>query len=258
MSSLLPDVNIVDAMKDHGTGLEEAAAERYTKSVGRAHLGLTRLAHKAAGRHDDKTTASNAAADLLDRFSDSIEQNGDDIVSSLAIQHSSLAPAAQTLELENAQRRASDAESQVRTLTVQAREVSTMRDQVAAAETEAATATRQKRDAESKSTRLQQELDQANTRIREFEEAASKPNPLSAENGRLKAENSDLKRKLEAVTAELEALKTSPAEPDNQSGEDTSMIGGIEGEEQPAEGNNPRRGGWFSRLPGHHRQGGEV
>ena len=255
----LPDLNLNDSVAEHNSGLQQAADERYRKAVGFAHAGLVKLTNKAAAQHDNPTDAMNAAADLLERFADGVQSNGDAIVASLAQQQAaSTVQVAQVRELE----------SQVAAL--QANNADLERGARRASNLQA-----QLDQAEAKNNRLERELLASQAEVQELKSNADKPNPLSERVRQLEAENSDLKAKLTKAEQEKTDLERQlqeaqqanqpqsqvpsppPAapEPDGQSGVSEPMVGGFQGE-----GDNPTpRRGWFSRLPGHGRnQGGEA
>lgn len=246
MNSLLPDVDLIEAMKTHSDGQRTAATEHYTTQVGRAHTALNRLAHKAAAQHDDPVDATNAAANLLERFSDSVEGNGDAIVSNLAQQRASVnqAPApeleATQRELEATQQELDRVNGVQVELRESAREASNLRGHLDQANAD--------------KTRLQQELDQARAQIRDLEQNTGQPNPLSQRVEELTAETTRLKRELEQANADkssaqqrldelerqVDEARQQP-EPDSQSGDESE-----EPEHRPGlldRFRNPRRAG---------------
>lgn len=254
-STHLPTVNIVDAMGAHSTSLSEAATTRYTTSVGRAHSGLDELARLAADRHTKPVDAINAAADLLERFSDSVESNGDAIVASLAHQTSG---ASQALQLAAAEQRAIAAEQANGELLRGAQRASDLQISLDLAQAETA--------------RIQRELDSLRTR-------ADAPNPLQGRVTELEAENTRLQQELEVETAAKNRLQAiidaarptatpapaanvtppqQPAEPDDAdvAAVDPNSAVGDPDDAEPAEPSRRRRLGW---LPGHGRnQGGDA
>lgn len=221
-SNFLPEIDLNQAIETHNNGLLSAAQERYTSVTGRAHAALKKLAYKAAAQHDDETDATNAAADLLEKFSDSVESNGDAIVASLAQQQ-----AASTVQV-----------AQVRALEGKVAELEQSNADLERGARRASNLQAQLDQLQADNNRLERELSASQAEAQALQSDANKPNPLSERVRQLEAENNDLKAKLtesEGEKAELQqqldAIRQDaeqPAqEPDDQSGNEPEHRPGI-------------------------------
>lgn len=236
-SNSLPEVNLNQLIETHNAALLSEAQDRFVAETGRAHAGLVKLANLAADQHDDPTDANNAAADLLARFADGVESNGDAIVASIAQQQ-----AASTVQV-----------AQVRALEGKVAELEQSNADLERGARRASNLQAQLDQLQANNNRLERELSASQAEVQELKRGADKPNPLSERVRELEAENNDLKAKLTKSNEEkaelqqqLDTIRQDAEQPAAESSDDQSGDEPAEPEHRPGILDrilNPRRAG---------------
>ncbi len=256
MTSLLPEIDIADAMEAHGTARNEQATKEYSDAFGTLFATVKETIEDVAGQHSKPVSAMQAATQFCTGLTDFLTDNADRIAQGFGPngQVNAFSSQAQRLELEQAERR-------VEQYRVTAERASELQNELIDAQGKIARLERELDEANRARITLERQLQAAQGEITQLKQQADKPNPLTAENAQLKREKATLERQLQEARDEITQLKQPPAPsaPDLQSGSgeqpaeapgsqsgDTSFIAGTmdrqnggSSDEPPAQGGRP-------------------